>query len=123
MDSNPRSHAHTVLVVADDMDMREAYAVMLRHAQIEAAMVGGADAVERLDEGLRPCVILLDFNTPLNAAALRRCLKDTPEYEAMAVVLVTHGREPVPPLHGNGHLRGPVDTDSLRGAIEKYCSN
>src|SRR4051794_36649988 len=108
MDTPTWSHTHSALVVADHGDMREAYEAMLRVASIEVTTTGiGAEALERLNAGFRPCVVLLDFRTPLDGVSLRQRIRSKPELAPIAVVLITNGREYVPTWNGGNDLRGP----------------
>src|SRR5512137_690369 len=61
----PRLHAHRILVVEDDRDMREALVEVLRLEGYEVEAAGnGADGLE-LARRHRPDVILLDLMMPI----------------------------------------------------------
>src|SRR5437660_6387752 len=59
-------HQHTILIVDDDADTREALAALLsleEHMRVQTA-AGGREALAAIAAGFAPCVVLLDYRMP-----------------------------------------------------------
>ena len=113
------THAHVVLVVDDDRDVRDLFADTLRENghHVEDAR-DGDEALRLIDDGLRPCLVLTDVLMPrMDGWDLSRALgKRIPE---VPVVLVTGDRllsirAPV--------LDKPASPDELEALIRTYCT-
>jgi CheY-like chemotaxis protein len=119
MDSDQRSHVHSVLVVADHPVVRDACATMLRFEAIDVVTAWGAPAaLAALEAGARPCVAFIDLE-PIDAVALARRMQT--EAVTVPLVLLVDGRGRARTSAFSGVVKQPVDTDILRAAVEKYC--
>jgi CheY-like chemotaxis protein len=110
-------NVHSVLVVEDDGQVRETLASVLAdegYRPVEAA--NGAEALELLERGERPCLILLDLTMPvMDGWTFREKQSNTPELAALPVVLVSAierlSRE-ADELKVQGYLAKPVSLES-----------
>ena len=121
------THCHSVLVVEDDLDSREA---MKEYLRLEGFRVAAADdgeaALSTLRAGFAPCVILLDVHMPgVNGQAFQRERLREPKLAEVPVIVISGDER----LHDNGAMGGvehvllkPVDLPALRAAIERVCN-
>jgi CheY-like chemotaxis protein len=110
----------TVLLVEDDDDIRLALAEILTDCGYRVRMAEhGGRALELLEAGLRPAIMLLDLMMPvmdgwelLARLAGSRALADIP------VLTVSASRSPTP-AGACGSLPKPLDVDDLLAAMER----
>jgi two-component system, chemotaxis family, chemotaxis protein CheY len=113
---------HPILVVEDDNDVRDAMVQVLQsegYAAIPA--VDGRDALERIEDGLAPCVILLDLMMPRMDGwqfieEHRRRRSKTP-----IIVVSAYGSSDRLRSAGVEYMRKPVDIDALLVLVGRYC--
>jgi CheY-like chemotaxis protein len=119
-------HEHTVLVVEDDQDTRDAIAALLRLYDYDVHLADdGQKALDVLRGGVRPCLILLDVNMPhMDGPAFRRAQIADRELREIPVAVLTA----TPPSHAMlGPLANipthqkPVDPERLRALVEEHC--
>ena len=82
---------HSVLVVDDDDNVRSLYVEALEEAgHMVAVAIDGVDALDRLQGGSVPCVVLTDVRMPrMDGWELSRAVARDPELATIPVVLVT----------------------------------
>jgi CheY-like chemotaxis protein len=119
------SERSTILIVEDDLDTREMLGrfLELEGYSVETA-INGREALERLEEGARACVILLDLMMPvMDGWQFRREQVQKQELAAIPVIVVSAaGRDRIQQIHANGYLSKPVDLDELLTQIRQYCN-
>ena len=112
-----------ILIVDDDPDIRDALGECLRYEGYDVhAAADGRDALDRLEYGLKPSVILLDLMMPvLNGFDVLNALKARPDWSSIPVVVVSANRGyQAEDLAGAVDiLRKPVNMDRLIAAVEK----
>ena len=112
-----------VLIVDDDPDIRDALGECLRYEGYEVhAAADGRAALDQLEAGKRPDVILLDLMMPvLNGFDVLNALKSRPDWETIPVVVVSaHRSAEEGALPGSvAFLRKPVNMDRLIAAVER----
>ena len=116
-------HARPVLLVEDDPDIREATAAMLEvrgFTVVEAH--NGLHALEWLQEGVCPCVILLDLMMPVmdGSAFLDALEKFEGEASESPVIVVTASHNPCEP-RARAILRKPFSVDQFDEAVAEAC--
>ena len=115
----------TILLVEDDLDVREALAETLREEgyAVDCA-TDGIEALDYLRGGGRPGLILLDLMMPRMSGSEFRMLQRTdPLLAQFPVVLLSADgrmREKAATLETAGAIRKPIDLDELLEVIERF---
>lgn len=114
-----------VMVVEDDADIRETLTQILEEeGYTVVGAAHGAEALEQLQQGLRPGLILLDLMMPvMNGWQLREAMLESDELRNLPVVVVTAdgGAQRNPEaLQVNDVLAKPIDLPTLLGALERF---
>jgi len=116
-----------VLIVDDDPDIRDAVGECLRYEGYDVhSAADGRDALDRLEYGLRPDVILLDLMMPvLNGFDVLEALKSRPEWKSIPVVIVSanRGYEAEDLSGAVSILRKPVNVERLLAAVEQAVAS
>jgi DNA-binding response OmpR family regulator len=114
----------TVFIVEDDLDTREMLGRFLEMEgyQVETA-ANGKLALERLYEGTRACVILLDLMMPvMDGWQFRReQVRDAALANIPVIVVSAAGRDRIDKIEANAYLSKPVDLDELLARVTEYC--
>lgn len=120
---NPRCD---VLIVDDDPDIRDAVGECLRYEGYDVhSATDGRDALDRLEFGLKPGLILLDLMMPkLNGFDVLQALQSRPEWKSIPVVVVSanRGYEADDLVGAVSILRKPVNVDRLLEAVQQAVS-
>jgi CheY-like chemotaxis protein len=115
-----------ILVVEDDDTTREAECLLLQGEGFPvAAARNGREALERLRQGLRPRLILLDLALPvLDGYAFRAEQLRDPELEGIPVVVCSAAADPrrADSLRPAALLTKPVEFDRLAGAVRSLTA-
>ncbi len=122
------SDAHTVLLVEDAPDSRDALQALLTvHGYDVVCALDGAEALKLVRREPRPCVILLDLMLPrVDGYGFRReqladpTIRDIPVIAASGIHdLEGHARA----LHLDAYLQKPLDVARLISTIEQQCAH
>jgi CheY-like chemotaxis protein len=116
----------TVLVVEDDKDVREIVCDILEDEGYRAvAAADGHEAMERLRDGTKPCLILLDLTMPrVDGWTFRDWQRKTPSYSDIPVVVLSAARNisaEARKLSAAGYVEKPVAMDALLKVVEAHC--
>ena len=118
--------ACTVFVVEDDVDTRD---MLGRFLELEGFNVevasNGKQALERLNAGVHPCVILLDLMMPvMDGWQFRRAqARDKQLAEIPVIVVSAAGRERISEVDADAYLSKPVDLEQLLDRVNQYCAH
>jgi len=120
------SHAHTVLVVDDDTDLRDAISMLLTlHGILTRGARDGREALAMLQAGVRPCLILLDLHMEgmdgtafVHAQQQERALRDIP---VVVLSALPNLRTVVAPLRIAAAVEKPIDPARLVALVEDLC--
>src|SRR5258705_8215224 len=90
-DAPPSAHRHSVLLIEDHDDLRDAFVALSYALDLKPiAVSNGRRALELLREGLRPCLILLDLAMPdMDGLAFRREQMKDPALADLPVAVVS----------------------------------
>jgi CheY-like chemotaxis protein len=115
--------ARAVLLVDDDPDIRDSVGECLRDEGYEVHTArNGQEALDRLNFGLRPSVILLDLMMPvLNGFEVLNALRGRQDWQGIPVVIVSANRGYEAGDMGGvfGVLRKPVPLEKMLSLIER----
>ena len=121
-------HCHSVLLVDDHDDSREALAAVLHGNGFDVReAVSADDALGQLSEGLRPCLALLDLRMPdVDGWTLWERMRAEPDETVarLPVVFVSgdlEEQERARRLGVHDFLAKPVEPDELVALVERYC--
>jgi CheY-like chemotaxis protein len=121
------AHQHSVLIVEDDADNREAIETLVESAGYNALGVPhGRQALAALRGGFRPCLILLDIAMPeMDGFAFRREQLADPDLAAIPVIVVSAGgyvnEAQARQLGMTTIFRKPMDIDRFTAALHSSC--
>jgi CheY-like chemotaxis protein len=113
----------SVLLVEDDREVRETLADVLAEARFEVVMAAdGCEALEHLNGGLQPGVILLDLHMPhMDGFELLRQLHRHARHAAIPVIVMTALSATVAQcFDAVAVLRKPIDIPTLLRTMEPY---
>ena len=113
-----------ILVVEDNDDVREMMAVTLELEGHEVATaVNGRDALNKLHEGQKPCLILLDLMMPvMNGWELQNELEHDPELRDVPVIVVSAAtHDLMKRADAAAYLPKPIDVDQLLDMVVDFC--
>jgi CheY-like chemotaxis protein len=115
-----------VLVVEDNDDVREAFiTLLLMHGYRASGASSGMHALERLHEGLRPCVVLLDLRMPeMDGWSVWARMHAEPQLASIPVVMVSGDPDQLRRAEALGlrnFIRKPVDAETLVSIVARYC--
>src|SRR6185437_14849947 len=115
----------TVVVVEDDLDIREVMRMVLEasgYCVLEAGEGGEALSVCR---GRQPCVILLDLMMPgMDGFQFREAQLQDPAIAAIPVIVVSGGGgipEKAAKLGAAGYLVKPTDVQRMLAVVGELC--
>jgi CheY-like chemotaxis protein len=127
MGDDRTAHQHTLLIVEDDSDTREAFVALASSVGLDAIEVdNGREALALLRGGLRPCLIVLDMAMPvMDGFAFRREQIADPALADIPVVVTTGGgwvvQADARAVGLTLFLHKPVDPVELLRAFDEHC--
>ena len=117
-----------MLIVEDDVDIRDALVAILEEDGYAAAAVSnGLEALDHLraEASSKPSLILLDLMMPvMNGHQFRAEQRVDPSLASIPVVVISAGnavREQAAAMEANGCLKKPIDLDALLETVRRYC--
>lgn len=119
-------HANSVLVIDDFDPTREAVVTLLQLNGLDAVGAqSGPDALDLVQAGMRPCVVLLDLRMPgMDGWETWERMKAVPDLADTPVVILSADVADDARASQVGireFLRKPIHARDLMAAIAKYC--
>jgi two-component system chemotaxis response regulator CheY len=120
------THVHRVLIVEDDDDQREPLTLLFEMSGYDVTASNSAEAaMGLLQNGLRPCVIILDLMMPkMDGLAFRHAQLLDPDLSDIPVILYSGGgnlSETAKAMRADGYVEKPGNLDVLFGLVKRYC--
>lgn len=121
----PVKPAPLVLIVDDNLDAREMYAMYLEHEGFRSTEAGDGRAAIDEAKRVKPDLILMDATMPqLDGWEAARLLKADPETKAIPLIMLTahafaEHRDRAAAVGADGFLAKPVLPDDLAREIRK----
>jgi CheY-like chemotaxis protein len=116
--------SHYILVVDDDLEVRETLCDALELEGYEVVGVEhGQAALRHLKSAGPPCLILLDLMMPvMDGQAFREALLGDPDLAPIPVVLITAaGAQRASSVSAAGTLHKPLRMDSVVDVVKVHC--
>ena len=123
-----RSHPPLVLIVDDNVDAREMYAIYLEHAGFRAAEAADGETAIEMARRDRPAVILMDATMPrLDGWEAARRLKGDADTQSIPLIMLTahafeEHRRRAADVGADAFLAKPVLPDVLAVEIKKVLA-
>jgi CheY-like chemotaxis protein len=113
-----------VLVVEDEHELRELIAQWLdTKGYIVSQAADGQDAVELLEAGLDPDVILLDLSLPrMSGREFLEWLRAQPKHQHRAVVVASAYLDEMPPMDVERSFQKPFRPDRLAAELDRLTA-
>lgn len=115
--------SHSVLVVEDDDDIRNAIVDLLESEGYKAeSAVNGKDALEKLGNINKPCLVLLDMMMPImnGRQFLDEVMKDS-KLAPLPILIVSAVADKTNTEGSVGFLKKPIDIDVVLDLVSQYC--
>jgi two-component system cell cycle response regulator DivK len=126
--SEPPRTAPLILIVDDNLDAREMYALYLEHAGFRAAEAGDGQTAIEFARREQPAVILMDATMPrLDGWEAARLLKADPATRSIPLIMLTahafaEHRQRAAEVGADAFLAKPVLPDALALEIRKVLA-
>lgn len=112
-----------ILIVEDDIDIREAMSEILKsegHPTAEA--FNGAEALKYLRNNPQPCLVILDMMMPImNGRQFLDIFRLEPKNDSTPVVIISAIADRIDTTGANEFIRKPLDLSNLITVVQKYC--
>jgi CheY-like chemotaxis protein len=112
-----------VLVVEDDLDIRESLEQILEIEGYEPLLAeNGQAAVELLNQGERPCLILLDLMMPVMSGwEFLRVQRENTLIATIPVIVVSAAGDRAKSTSANGYIKKPIELENLLEVVHQFC--
>ncbi len=115
-----------ILVIDDYADIREGIAVALGLEGYRVVTASnGLDALNKLYEGLRPCLIILDMMMPvMNGFAFRQAQLEDPQLAKIPLIAysaITDPNETALDLRADAYLYKPSGMAEMTEIVQQFC--
>lgn len=121
----PSAVAHRpVLIVEDDADLREMMAQLLAlEGYVATTVANGLEALEYLERGDKPDVILLDLMMPvMDGWEFRRQQQSDPAVANVPVIILSAiDQRRAADVDAVAFLKKPLDFDRLLELVRRFC--
>ena len=117
---------HPILIVEDDVEIREAMSELLESRGYAVSVARhGAEALEQLRAGSRPCIILLDLMMPvMDGWTFCQETERDPAFAAIPILIVSAVTRLDPRtahVRSVAQLSKPLNFDDLLAALALHC--
>jgi CheY-like chemotaxis protein len=119
---------HRLLLVEDDLDIRETLAEMLIEEGYDVVTASdGREGLERLRSMGTPCLVLLDLMMPImDGWQMRAAMLADPTIADIPVVVFSGAADldtAVASMRVADHVTKPMSGDALLEVVRKYCAS
>ena len=119
-----------ILVVEDDVDIREALTELLQSEGFEVdSVANGHEGIKFLGEKTAetyPALILLDLMMPIKDGwEFRAEQRADPRFSHIPVIVLSADgglKQKAEAIEADGYLKKPIEVDALLDIVQKYCS-
>jgi len=119
-------HTHSVLVVDDQVENRNAVGLLLGEAGLDVRFAhDGEEALAALHNGLRPCLVIVDLMMPkMDGWEFRQRQLSDPQYAGIPVVIMSgypDAQKAAGALGVRAVLKKPLNPSLLQTLAEHHC--
>ena len=119
-------HTHSVLVVDDQVENRDAVGLLLGEAGLDVRFAhDGEEALAALHDGLRPCLVIVDLMMPrMDGWEFRQRQLSDPQYASIPVVIMSgypDAQKAAGTLGVRAVLKKPLNPDILQVLADHHC--
>ena len=122
--ARPLHRPPQVLVADNDLTVRQSLKWLLEGEGYRVVTVAnGAEALQKLRRGLKPCLILLDLAMPvMDGYEFRNAQMQDSRFAAIPLVVYSAGKvSRRGALRGAAHLQKPFDAEALLEIVDRHC--
>jgi CheY-like chemotaxis protein len=122
MANEMRAHDPTVLMIDDEKEVADAYALRLEDVADVTVAYSGGEAISTLEDGLTPDVVLIDRHMPGKSGD--EVLEDVREMDLRTRAIMVTAIDPnlgILDLPFDDYLSKPVEREDLRTAVDQQC--
>jgi CheY-like chemotaxis protein len=122
MANEMRVHDPTVLMIDDEKEVADAYALRLEGVADVTVAYSGAEALATLQDGLTPEVVLIDRHMPGKSGD--EVLEDVRAMDLQTRAIMVTAIDPnlgILDLPFDDYLSKPVEREDLRTAVDQQC--
>ncbi len=115
---------HSILVVEDDDDIRNAIVDLLEtEGYSTQSAVNGKDALDKLSVIPKPCLVLLDMMMPImnGREFLDTVMKDS-HLAPIPILIVSAVADKTNTEGSVGFLKKPIDIEVVLNVVSQYCA-
>ena len=118
--------SHSVLIVDDDDDIRDALLVYMAAFGLNVQVADSAeDALRQIGQGFQPCVAVVDLSMPgMDGWGLIERLREDLSLGGTGIVILScdqSDRARADPLGVRQHIVKPAPPDAIVAAVERHC--
>jgi CheY-like chemotaxis protein len=119
-------HTHSVLVVDDQVESRDAVGLLLGDAGLDVRFAhDGEEALAALHGGLRPCLVIVDLMMPrMDGWEFRQRQLSDPQYASIPVVIMSgypDAQKAAGTLGVRAVLKKPLNPNLLQVLADHHC--
>lgn len=122
MANEMRVHDPTVLMIDDEKEVADAYALRLEGVADVTVAYSGGEAIAALEDGLTPDVVLIDRHMPGKSGD--EVLEEVREMDLQTRAIMVTAIDPnlgILDLPFDDYLSKPVEREDLRTAVDQQC--
>jgi CheY-like chemotaxis protein len=122
MANEMRVHDPTVLMIDDEKEVADAYALRLEGVADVTVAYSGGEAIATLEDGLTPDVVLIDRHMPGKSGD--EVLEEVREMDLQTRAIMVTAIDPnlgILDLPFDDYLSKPVEREDLRTAVDQQC--
>jgi len=119
-----QSKCQSILVVDDDEGLRSMIIEFLEIEGFKAQpAMNGKDALQIINSGFRPCLVLLDLMMPvMNGMEFLKNVQQNSDLASLKILVVSANASDSNTQGAIGYVTKPVDLDFLLKTVQTYCS-
>lgn len=120
-------HENLILVVEDDDGIRESVVDILEGEGFKViAVKNGREALDTLEQGIKPCWVLLDqFMPKMNGTECLKKIRENQNFQDLQITMLSAGAniQKEAKQFNVDFVKKPITIDHLISTAEKFCKH